>query len=314
MTGPTLVTGAAGFAGSHLLDSLAADGIDLVAWFRPGNNGAAGPYGVAWEAIELLDAEAVSAAIARIRPAVVYHCAGAAHVAQSWDTVADTLAVNVLGTHHLMEALRTYAPSAALLITSSALVYGPGDEPISESRPLLPASPYGLSKLSQEMVGTEDSDGRPAVFIARPFNHFGPRQAPTFVSAAFARQIAEIEAGLRPPVIRVGNLEAKRDLTDVRDTVRAYRLIVEHGVPGRPYNVCSGHAVTVQEILDRLVSRARVTVTVEIDPSRFRPNDTPLVVGNPARIRTELGWSPSIPLPQTIADLLEYWRAHVTTP
>jgi GDP-4-dehydro-6-deoxy-D-mannose reductase len=253
----------------------------------------------------------VSRAIADVRPAVVYHCAGAAHVGQSWGTVTQTLRVNVLGTHYLVEALREFAAGASLLITSSALVYSPGDDPIDESRPLLPANPYGLSKLSQEMVASVDNRGAPVVFIARPFNHFGPRQSSAFVSAAFARQIAEIEAGLQPPVIRVGNLEARRDLTDVRDTVRAYRLIVERGVPGRPYNVCSGRAVAVQDILDLLVSQARVPVRVEIDPARFRPNDTRVVVGSPARIHGELGWSATIPVAQTVADLLQHWRARV---
>jgi GDP-4-dehydro-6-deoxy-D-mannose reductase len=314
MTGPTLVTGAAGFAGSHLVDLLSADRNDLIAWRRPGSRPRGDSRRVQWQEVDLLDDHAVSRAIAEVRPAVAYHCAAAAHVGQSWGTTAETLRLNVMGTHHLVEALRAHAPAASLLIVSSASVYGPGDEPIDELRPLLPASPYGLSKLSQEMVACDDNDGSPVTFVARPFNHFGPGQASSFVSAAFARQIAEIEAGLLPPVIRVGNLKARRDLTDVRDTVRAYRAIVERGIPGRPYNVCSGRAVSVQDVLDLLVSLARVPVTVEIDSARFRPNDTPVVLGCPTRIQAELGWSAVIPLSETASDLLEYWRRRIATP
>ena len=172
------------------------------------------------------------------------------------------------------------------------------------------ANPYGLSKIAQELVGTA-SGGHPRTFIARPFNHVGPRQDQSFVSAAFARQIAEIEAGLKPPVIEVGNLSARRDLTDVRDTVYAYRLIVERGLPGRPYNVCRGEAIAVQALLDTLVSLSTVSVDVVPDPARYRPNDSPIVLGNPARAMAELGWTPRIPLEQTLHDLLDYWRARV---
>jgi GDP-4-dehydro-6-deoxy-D-mannose reductase len=306
----TLVTGAAGFAGSHLLDHLAADRADTVGWHRPGGRPPHEVGGVRWQGVDLLDREAVRAAIRSIRPDVVYHCAGAAHVGHSWDTTAQTLRANVLGTHHLVESLRDEAPQARVLVTSSALVYGPSLTAIDEQHPLVPGSPYGLSKLAQELVALGNTTG-PLVYIARPFNHFGPRQDPSFVSAAFARQIAEIEAGLRPPEIAVGNLEAQRDLTDVRDTVRAYRTIVERGVPGRPYNVCSGTAVAVSTVLEKLVSRARIPVSVVRDPARYRPNDTPIVLGDAGRISRELGWAPQIPLDRTLEDLLDYWRVRV---
>jgi len=284
--------------------------VPTVAWHRPQGHAPRTLPGVRWQAVDLLDAAAVRDAIRDAAPSVIYHCAGAAHVGQSWDTTANTLRVNVLGTHHLVEAIRAHAPDAALLITSSALVYGPGLDAVDEGHPLTPNNPYGLSKIAQELVGTA-SGGHPLTFIARPFNHFGPRQDPSFVSAAFARQIAEIEAGLKPPVIEVGNLSAQRDLTDVRDTVHAYRLIVERGVAGRPYNVCRGEAVAVQVLLDTLVSFAKVSVDVVPDPARYRPNDSPVVLGNPARAMTELGWAPRIPLAQTLHDLLDYWRARV---
>jgi GDP-4-dehydro-6-deoxy-D-mannose reductase len=310
---PTLVTGGAGFAGGHLLDQLSADGVDAVGWHRPGGHPPRDVGGVRWQGVDLLDAEAVRTAVSAIRPDVVFHCAGAAHVGESWGSTTHTLRVNVLGTHHLVEALRTTVPDARLLITSSALVYSPSLDPIDEEHALVPASPYGFSKLAQELVG-RGNGGHPHTFIARPFNHFGPRQDASFASAAFAKQIAEIEAGLIPPEIHVGNLLARRDLTDVRDTVRAYRLIVEHGVPERPYNVCTGTAIAVRELLDTLISRARVRVTVIPDPARFRPNDSPLVLGDRTRAANELGWLPRIPLVQTADDLLDYWRSHVGQP
>ena len=310
MSGPTLVTGAAGFAGSHLLDQLSADGVDTVGWHRPGGRAPRDVPGVRWQGVDLLDRAVVDRTITEIRPSVIFHCAGAAHVGQSWGGTAHTLRVNVIGTHHLVEAVRASAPDSRLLITSSALVYEPSLDAIDEAHALIPTNPYGLSKIAQELVGC-GSGGHAHTFIARPFNHFGPRQDATFVSSAFAKQIAEIEAGLRPAEIHVGNLEARRDLTDVRDTVRAYRLIVERGAAGRPYNICTGTAVAVHALLDLLLSKAKVAVRIVPDPARYRPNDTPVVLGDPTRAATELGWTPRILLEQTASDLLDYWRSHI---
>lgn len=310
MSTTTLVTGAAGFAGGHLVDALIADHVDVVGWCRPGGAPPRHVPGVRWQGVDILDATAVRRAIEETRPAVIYHCAGAAHVGQSWTTVTQTMCVNVMGTHHVVEALRAVAPDTKLLITSSAHIYGSSLDPINESYTIAPDSPYALSKLAQEMVGFGNA-GRPPVYIARPFNHFGPRQDPSFVSAAFARQIAQIETGLIPAQIRVGNLEALRDLTDVRDTVRAYRLIVERGVPERPYNICSGVALAVHTLLDMLLAEATVKVEVVTDPARYRPNDSPMLLGDPSRAKQELGWEAAVPTEQTVRDLLEYWRARV---
>jgi GDP-4-dehydro-6-deoxy-D-mannose reductase len=304
---PTLVTGAAGFAGSYVLDLLASRGTDLVAWHRPGGASLTSDGSIRWQAVDILDRAAVREAIRAIQPQAVYHCAGAAHVGQAWDTTTVTLATNVRGTHHLIEALRDFTPDARMLNTSSALVYAPSTAPLDEQHPLVPASPYGLSKLAQELLGGGNSGG-PSVHIARPFNHFGPRQSPSFVGAGFARTIALIEAGRMRPEIQVGNLEPLRDLTDVRDTVRAYQLILERGTSGRPYNVCSGRPIKIGLLLDMMLRRAKVSIRVVVDPARYRPNDSPIVQGNPARIRDELGWTPQIPLEQTIEDLLAFWR------
>jgi GDP-4-dehydro-6-deoxy-D-mannose reductase len=303
----TLVTGAAGFAGSHLVDLLAHDGASIVAWHRPGGAPPRDVPGTRGEAVDLHQRDAVDAAIARAQPSAVYHCAGSAHVGRSWDSTEATFATNVRGTHHLLQALERAALPARVLIPSSALVYASAGEALTEDHPLVPDSPYGLSKLAQEMLGGR-TNGPLAVTIARAFNHFGPRQDPYFVASGFARRIADIEHGRWEPQISVGNLDARRDLTDVRDTVRAYRLILERGLPGRPYNVCSGRAITIRDLLDRLIARARVAVEVRVDPARYRPNDTPLLLGDPRRLRDELGWSAAIPIEQTLDDLLEYWR------
>jgi GDP-4-dehydro-6-deoxy-D-mannose reductase len=307
MSNEILVTGAAGFAGSHLIDRLTAGGAGVVAWHRPGGQPPRDVPGTRWEAVDLLDATQVANAIARLRPSAVYHCAGAAHVGRAWDSTEPTFAINVRGTHHLLQALERAGAGARVLVPTSALVYATSNDALDENQPLAPSSPYGLSKLAQEMLASR-TNGALAVTIARPFNHFGPRQDPYFATSGFARRIADIEHGRWPPEISVGNLEARRDLTDVRDTVRAYQLILERGIPGRPYNVCTGHAIAIRELLDRLLARARVPITVKVDPSRYRPNDTPVLLGDPGRLRAELGWTPEIPLDRTLDDLLEYWR------
>src|SRR6266536_1870161 len=250
MPGATLVTGAAGFAGSHLLDLLSGRaGAIINAWHRPGGSAPRDVPGVTWDAVDLLDRGAVRAAIARARPSVVYHCAGEAHVVRAWDRVDDAFAINVRGTHHLLDALDRERVTARVLIPSSALVYEPANEPLDEDHRLRPPNAYGLSKLAQEMLGQHTTD-RVAVGVARPFNHIGPRQNPFFAAAGFAQRIADIERGRWKRVISVGNVEARRELTDVRDTVRAYQLIAERGRPGRPYNVCTGKAVTIRHLLD----------------------------------------------------------------
>ena len=309
MSGTTLVTGAAGFAGRHLLELLARDGVQLVAWHRPGHRPPGDSPHATWQGIDLLDRSAIQAAIRQVRPAAVYHCAGAAHVGRSWDATESTLAVNVRGTHYLLDALHTSTQEARVMIPSSAMIYQPTDDPMTEGHPTVPRSPYGFSKLAQELLGQRASSARVSVTIARAFNHVGPRQDPSFAASGFARQIAEIEEGLRDSEVVVGNLDARRDTMDVRDTVHAYRIILERGRPGRAYNVSAGHAVAIGDLLEMLRSRARVPIRIRIDPSRFRPHDNPILIGDSSRLRTELGWSPTIPLAKTLDDLLAYWRS-----
>ena len=313
-----LVTGAAGFAGSHLLDLLEADHVPVVAWRRPGEPLPGPPTGrtCRWAEVEILDRSAVRAGIAEARPSVVYHLAGAAHAGQSWDHASSTLRVNVLGTHYVLAALAERGAGACrILVPGSALVYGPQDRAITESDPVAPVSPYGLSKLAQEMAasGAGAASGLDVV-VTRSFNHIGPRQAPSFFAASFARQIARIERGLADPVLHVGNLDARRDLSDVRDTVRAYRALVDRGVAGRVYNVCSGRAHRVGDILEGLLARAATGIEVRTDPARYRPRDPGTVLGDHSLLTGETGWEPLIPMARTLDDLLEYWRGATFAP
>ena len=291
-----LVTGARGFAGRYLVELLSKSGAAVTGWGR--------------EDVDLLDRPAVIHAIADLKPTVVYHCGGVSHVGQSFTNVRETLAANVLGTHHLLDGLRSAGLSARVLIPSSSLVYRQSDRALKEDDPLGPATPYAVSKLAQEMLARRSivEDGQ-QIFLARSFNHTGPGQNSSFAAPGFARQIALIEQGRMRPEISVGNLEASRDLHDVRDTVRAYRAIIEHGSPGEVYNVCAGQAVKIRDVLDRLIAMSRVPATVRVDPARYRPERQsgaarrPLE--DPARRRLDARLFPSN---QTLADLLDYWR------
>lgn len=304
-----LVTGAGGFVGSHLLELLEHSQSDITAWLRPGTQPLVRGERVKWLDLEMLDRDAVVRAIADARPDEIYHLAGVPHVGESWEQTHETFAGNVLATHHLFEALRRASLRPRVLITSSAFVYAPLDRAITEHDAVRPNSPYGTSKVAQEMLGKRawEDDGIPAL-IARAFNHVGPRQSPSFVASSIAKQIAEIEAGKKAPTLMMGNLESQRDIMDVRDTVRAYQAMMQSATPGIPYNVSSGAPIPVRELVTTMVGKARVPIAIEQDPARFRPNDTPLVLGDHSRLTSDTGWSPQIQLSQTVADLLDYWR------
>ena len=309
MASAVLVTGAAGFVGSHLLELLALDNIDIVAWQRPGTEPLVRGEAVNWVTVEMHDRSSVAAAINDARPAAVYHLAGVPHVGDSWAHTRETFAGNTLASHHLFESIRLAGLQPRVLITSSAMVYTPADRAITESDRVCPNSPYGTSKLAQEMVARRawEDDGIPGL-IARSFNHTGPRQSDAFVAPSLAKQVALIEAGRLAPVLKVGNLEPRRDLMDVRDTVRAYRAMMRGARPGVPYNVCSGHALAIRTLVDTFLARARVPIAIEQDAARLRPNDTPLVLGDHSRLTADTGWTPEVPLERTVDDLLAHWR------
>ena len=313
MSGETiLVTGATGFAGGHLLDRL-ADRAPLVAWYRPGGQPPDPQRHIDWRPVDLLDEPEVERAYQEAAPTHVFHVAGAPQVSSSFTSVLPHLRTNVLGTHHLLEAVRRSARACRVLVVSSSQIYQNSDEPLDENAPQVPSTPYGLSKLGQDRLAERAClDDDLDVVIARPFNHAGPRQSPDFVVSSFARQIALIEEGLAAPELRVGNLDARRDMTDVRDVVDAYVLMMARAPAGRPFNICSGRAWKVRDLLDELLHVARIPIRVTVDEARLRPVDVAVVQGDASRIRSELGWAPKIPVEQTLSDTLEWWRGRIT--
>jgi GDP-4-dehydro-6-deoxy-D-mannose reductase len=264
--------------------------------------------------VEITDPTALLGAMSAAAPDAVYHLAALTHVGQSWEEPLQVLEVNIMGTAAVLAAARQCGTDPRVLVTSSAEVYGavtdPGLLPLSETSPTAPLTPYAASKLAAEAVVDQAYLGHGQhVITVRPFNHIGPGQTPNFAVPALAKRI--VEADRRgSPTIPVGNLSARRDFTDVRDVVRAYRLLVEAGRPGEVYNVCSGRDVSIREIADGLLKLAGTTLEFETDPTLVRPVEVPVLRGDPTRLVDATGWKPEVPLDQTLADVLAYWRQH----
>lgn len=308
--GSTVVTGANGFVGRHLTAALHARGAtDIIEWHRhPAPDAPAGRV----RAVDVLDRETVRRAIAEDRPARLFHLASAPHVGDSWRNALPTLQVNALGTHHLLDAIRLECPECRVLVVTSGMIYRAGTDALTEDAPLVPSNPYGLSKLVQDALArlTVQQDGLD-VLVARPFNHIGPGQDPSFAIASFARQIALIESGALAPELRVGNLDACRDFTDVRDVVLAYLGIMQVAPRGAVFNVSSGRAHRIGDLLEVLLRLARVPITTTPDPDRLRPSDSPILLGCHDRLTAAIGWTPGTPLEVTLRDTLAWWRTEV---
>jgi GDP-4-dehydro-6-deoxy-D-mannose reductase len=264
---------------------------------------------------DLHDRDAVERVVEGAVPDRIVHLAGQSSVHRSWAAPGETLHTNVLGLVNLLDAVRKRGLNPVVLVVGSAEEYGPvppGAPPLTEDLPLRPSSPYAVSKVAQGALALlYGPAGGMRVVLTRTFPHTGPGRGDVFAESSFARQIAEIEAGLRPPVLRVGNLEAVRDYTDVRDVVRAYWALLEQGQGGAVYNVCRGAGRRIRDLLDMLLARSRARVDVEVDPERLRPSDTPVLVGDPSLLRETTGWEPRIPMEVTLADLLDFWRKRV---
>ena len=315
-----LVTGAHGFVGGHLLELLRAEHaeVETFALVRPrGGAPSRRPGGATILEADIDDAAAVAVALATARPDRIVHLAGQSSVHHSWIDPGATLRTNVMGVVHLMEAVRGAGLRPRVLVVGSADEYGIVDDPdvpVTEDTPLRPVSPYAVSKVAQGQLALEYAvPGGPEVLRTRTFLHTGPGRGEAFAESSFARQLADVAAGRRPPVLSVGNLDAVRDFTDVRDVVRAYWELLERGTRGaaRPdtvYNVCSGHGVRVGDVMRRLIALAGVEVEVRQDPSRVRPSDIPVLIGDNRRLRAATGWEPRFDLDQTLRDLLEDWR------
>jgi GDP-4-dehydro-6-deoxy-D-mannose reductase len=308
-----LITGIAGFAGSHLAELALKEGAEVVGTVLPGaaaDNLAAIHKDVVTIPCDLTEPDAAAAVLRAAQPDRVFHLAGVSVVSTSWALRSDVLHTNLEATYHLCEALRAH-PAPCLLV-SSGEVYGAvpeAEQPIQESRPLAPVSPYALSKACQEMYAGyyARSEGLPIV-VARAFNHVGPRQGPGFVWSDIARQVVQIERGQRPPVLEIGTTTTRRDFTDVRDMVRAYWLLLAQARPGQTFNAASGRSVPIREVLEGFLTLAAPRIEVRQVAQRVRPIDIPVLSGNASRLRTLTGWAPTIPLRQSLEDVLDDWR------
>lgn len=305
-----LVIGAGGFVGGYLLRQLLAEGKAPGATKLPHET--VGIEGCEVSDLDLGDENAIYRLLSEERPAQIYHLAAQSSVAVSWKKPELTVDVNIKGTLHLLEAVRRipdYSPRILLVGSGEEYGYRQSSTPISEDEALHPGNVYALTKACQSMLGSvyARAYGMELVMV-RAFNHIGAGQSPQFVAADFAGQIAEIEAGLRPPVMKVGNLAAKRDFSDVRDVVRAYTLLMEKGIAGETYNVGSGRAVSIQALLDTLLSMSRKSIAIERDESRMRPSDVPVIEADVTKLRRDTGWRPEFSLAETLHAMLEHNR------
>ncbi len=315
-----LITGITGFAGSHLAEYILANYPDvevfgLVRWRSRMDNIAPVRDKVRLIEADIKDQVSLRAALAESKPERIFHLAAQSFVPTSWTCPAETFAINAIGEINLFEAVLSLDLKPRIQIAGSSEEYGQvfSDEiPMKETNPLRPLSPYAVSKVAQDLLAFQyyKSYGLRTV-RTRGFNHTGPRRGDVFVTSSFAKQIAEIEKKKRPPVIFVGNLEAKRDFTDVRDMVRAYWLALERGVEGEVYNIGRGQAFAMKEVLDLLMSLSRARMEVQVDPARLRPSDVPVLLADSSKFMGLTGWRPMIPFKQTILDLLNYWRERV---
>ena len=312
-----LITGVTGFAGSHLAEYLLDHQPDVEVWgiyrWRSRMENLEGVRErLRMIECDLRDFTSVHHALAQARPDYIFHLAAQSFVPSSWKAPNDTLVTNITGQTNIFEACRFLGLDPVIQIACSSEEYGmvyPDEVPITEQNPLRPLSPYAVSKVAQDMMAYQyfESYGLKTV-RTRGFNHTGPRRGDVFVESNFSKQIVSIEYGLQEPVIKVGNLEAVRDFTDVRDMVRAYWLAVTKAKPGEVYNVATGSGITIQDLLDRLLALSGAKVRVEEDPDRMRPSDVLRLIGDASKFRRDTGWAPEVPFDQTLRDLVSYWR------
>ena len=313
-----LITGCTGFVGSYLVEHcrIRYPQAELFGLSEHPHPHTATP-GVKLLVADITQPEATRQIVARSRPDLVIHLAAQSSVAMSWNDPLGTLKINAGGTIHLLEALRSEQLTPRVVLVGSGEQYGmvrPKDNPIREECPFRPANPYAVSKAAQDLYGYQYfvAYGLP-ILRARPFNHFGPRQASTFVIANFARQIALIEAEKAEPVLSVGNLQARRDFLPVEDVVAAYLAIAEQGQPGEAYNIGSGQARSISAILDLLLTFAGSSIQLREDPARLRPVDVPLLEADTSRLRADTNWQPAVQFEFALQRTLDYWRTAVTS-
>ena len=313
-----LITGITGFAGSHLADYLLAEHPDvevfgIYRWRSKMDNIEHLKEGqVTLIEADLRDYTSMRRAVEKSQPDYIFHLAAQSFVPSSWIAPNDTFSINAQGQINLFEAVRELKLDPSIQLACSSEQYGlvhPEETPIKETNPLRPLSPYAVSKVAQDYLGYQyfQSYGIRAI-RTRGFNHTGPRRGHVFVTSNFCRQVAAIEAGRQEPVIRVGNLDAIRDFTDVRDMVRAYWLAVTKAKPGEVYNIATGNGIHIRDLLQMILDRSKVEVKIEVDPDRLRPSDVEILIGDSSKFRADTGWEPQVPFEKTLSDLLDYWR------
>lgn len=315
-----LITGITGFAGSHLADYILAEHLDvevfgLVRWRSRMDNVLHIQDKVKLVEGDLKDMVSLKKCLAYIKPDRIFHLAAQSFVPTSWLCPAETFAINSIGQVNLFEAVLDNDLNPRIQIAGSSEEYGlvdPSEVPMKETNPLRPLSPYAVSKVAQDLLGYQyfKSYGMHIV-RTRGFNHTGPRRGDVFICSNFAKQIVEVEKKKREPVIYVGNLDAQRDFTDVRDTVKAYWLSLEKGDAGDVYNIGTGKAYTMKEILDMLLELGHEEVEVKVDPKRLRPSDVQILLSDSTKFRKKTGWEPKIPIKQSLSDLMDYWRERI---
>lgn len=314
-----MITGIAGFVGSHLAEfllnkkSIKVFGIDR--WLSRLDN-----INHIKDKIELIECDltdpfSTNSVIERIKPDLIFHLAAQSFVPTSWSAPHDTLTTNIVGQLNIFEAVRKLGLKTKIQIACSSEEYGlvyKNEVPIKETNPLRPLSPYAVSKVAQDLLGYQYHQSYNLFVVrTRGFNHTGPRRGENFVSSNFAKQIALIEKGRQKPVIEVGNLNAIRDFTDVRDMIKGYWLALQKGKAGEVYNISSGRGVTIKEVVRILLGFTDMDISIKKDPSRLRPSDVEILLGDSSKFRKQTGWKPQIPLEKTLLDLLNYWRERV---
>lgn len=307
-----LIIGAAGFVGSYLIHHLKNDQQWEVAVTKLPQETITMPEISVYD-LDILDKDSIQKLLETLRPDAILHLAAQSSVGLSWKNPDLTVDINIKGSLHVLDSIRALDYKPRVLLIGSGEEYGhilPGESPISETNVLRPGNIYAATKACQNMLGKIYADAYGMDIISvRAFNHIGPNQTPLFVVADFCKQVAEIEAGQLPPVIRVGNLSAARDFSDVRDVVRAYGLLIKHGTAGETYNVGSGHAIPIEDILQKILAQAKVPIQVQVDEAKLRPVDVPIIEADTTKLYQRTGWKPEIPIEQSITDVLNYWRS-----